>query len=108
MEQRTTISSNHTGALRWLRVYRLPKSHCLYVRWDLPSTQAGFTALPSELGAGYGLVQSLSISWLFCKFHVRPVFVEHHNGLPFGRVLAEVCTSRARSMALIIQSLGKV
>ncbi|KAK4149744.1 hypothetical protein C8A00DRAFT_37658 [Chaetomidium leptoderma] len=84
-QHRTTISSNHADALRWLRVYRLPKSHCLYVQWDLPSTQAEFTALASELGAGYDFVQSLSISWLFCKFRVRLVFVEHHNGLPFGR-----------------------
>jgi hypothetical protein len=74
----------------------------------LPFTQLEFAALASELGAGYDLVQSLSISWLFYKFRVRPVFVEHHNGLPFGRVLAEVCTSRARATALIIQSLGEV
>ncbi|KAK4031274.1 hypothetical protein C8A01DRAFT_42256 [Parachaetomium inaequale] len=95
-EQRATISSNYAGALKWLRVYRIPKNRCLYVRWDVPSTQPEFTALASELGVGYNLVQSLSISW----FRVRPVSVEHHNGLPFGGVLAEVFTSMVRATAL--------
>ena len=37
-----------------------------------------------------------------------PVFVEHYNGTPFGQVLAEVCDSRARAAALVVQALGKV
>lgn len=53
-------------------------------------------------------MQLLSINWLSCKFRVRPVFVEHYNGLPFGRILAEACALRARAIALIIQSLGEV
>ena len=33
------------------------------------------------------------------------VFVEYYNGMPFGRVLAEVCESRARAAALVVQAL---
>ena len=57
--------------------------------------------------SGLALV-SLSVSWPLCEFRVRPVFVEHHNGLPFSRVLAEVCDSSVRARALIVQSLGEV
>ena len=79
----------------------------MYVRWDLPSAQPAFTSLAAELGLGFYFTQSLAVSWLIRNLRVRPVFVEHHNGLPLGQVLAAVCSSRARAMALVVQSLGE-
>ncbi|KAK5651081.1 hypothetical protein OQA88_13701 [Cercophora sp. LCS_1] len=90
----------------YLRIWHLKgPANGLYVEWELPEDA-------DELMKAFQLMK-LHDTWrslLSTKFYrgINPVYIEAHNGGPFGRFLWEIFDRLEKCKGLFIQALGNM
>lgn len=105
------IRLEHEKLLDLLKIYRIAEPGIPYLRWEFPADEQSLSKLwqifrfprgrpPNETFA-CARQQSRLVSRL------QPVFVEHHNGLYFGRWAADLSWPE-RIRALAVQMFGSL
>ncbi|KAK4148946.1 hypothetical protein C8A00DRAFT_38475 [Chaetomidium leptoderma] len=109
-EQPVSISREHQMAVNQglVRISTLRPPNAPYLRWDLPSTLEQLLQLLRHGGIGFDMASLIGLNWHYLRNRRRPVFVEYHNGLYFGRVMAGLFDRQVprRADALFVQAFG--
>lgn len=103
------MSLKHEMLLPYIRIFRVlrPRNRPVpYVRWELNPTPQIFERVFESLGLNRDILAQLRKSRRAFAARLHAVFPEAHNGLHYGRWLAELCARSSRVTGLFIQSFG--
>lgn len=104
----TTFS--HEFLLNHLQIYHIAEPGVPYLRWELPNNPEVLTQLWVVLSLTTELKEWFATPRLQKTLlrRMQPVFVEHHNGLHFGRWAHDLGRRKNRIAALFVQLFGSL